>query len=528
MRHGPSSSSSNRLDKKLVGSHSMLENAQEGSAEKGTSRLSSGGAAEVHVEEAPELLDSEEMEGEHREGLLWAEENACSGEVPHAAADPITVSLDLRRVLSGAASYTDVELSDSDFHDIALHEELCEDVLQLDLAGIQALAYAFIAKFGSLKKAFKYFDTNKQGRFGQVVWDNGLVLLRIDVERLCGFRPVQIFHMMDQEPQGGSVSKKKWNRFFSAVEEGFLATSMKDTAKAKGTLHQRAVNKSEHLLSVYRERRKTHGPTKPRRKGSSLSSIAALKDDARGVRKVLQKSGSRRPRKTESQRNMDRKGSKVSEDPALSEKRLQQEDAFRQKALEELGELMKGDAMTYLNDCFKKWKPSENALDPEVPSGQGAFDLLHAEEKCEIVEEIADELGLWRLPRAEAQSAKGSFGRSATMAFLKPGAAVGGAVLVCHLRLFADATNEQLNKLQGSNGSLEFPSTLSEIQRVVVHVLAATKGLTTLSEGTGAARRLVAYDTGTFAQELRRCCRTNSLLRNGAWSIPLRWKWVLM
>jgi hypothetical protein len=39
-----------------------------GSAEKGTSRLSSGGAAEVHVEEAPELLDSEEMEGEHREG----------------------------------------------------------------------------------------------------------------------------------------------------------------------------------------------------------------------------------------------------------------------------------------------------------------------------------------------------------------------------------------------------------------------------------------------------------------------------
>lgn len=178
----------------------MLENAQEG-AEKGTSRLSSGGAAEVHVEEPPELLDSEEMEGEHREGLLWAEENACSGEVPHAAADPITVSLDLRRVLSGAASYTDVELSDSDFHDIALHEELCEDVLQLDLAGIQALAYAFIAKFGSLKKAFKYFDTNKQGRFGQVVWDNGLVLLRIDVERLCGFRPAQIFHMMDQEPQ---------------------------------------------------------------------------------------------------------------------------------------------------------------------------------------------------------------------------------------------------------------------------------------------------------------------------------------
>ena len=41
-------------------------------------------------------------------------------------------------MLSGAASYTDVELSDADFHDIALHEELCEDVLQLDLAGCMA------------------------------------------------------------------------------------------------------------------------------------------------------------------------------------------------------------------------------------------------------------------------------------------------------------------------------------------------------------------------------------------------------
>lgn len=459
------------------------------------------------MEEPPQLLeDVEELEGEHREGLLWAEENAALSELPHAAEDAGTVSLDLRRVLSGAASYTDMELSDSDFHAIALQEELCEDVSQLDLAGIQALAYAFIAKFGSLKKAFKYFDTNKQGRFGQVVWDNGLVLLRIDVERLSGFRPAQIFHMMDQEPQGGSVSKKKWNRFFSAVEEGILATSMKDTAKVKGTLQQRAASKSEQFRSIYREKRKANGPRKPRRKGSSCSSIAsiaALKDDAREVRKVLQKSGSRRPRKSESQMSQ---RSKVSEDPALIEKRLQQEDAFRQKALEELGELMKGDAMTYLNDCFKKWKPSENALDPEVPSGQGAFELLHAEEKCEIVEEISDELGLWRLPRAEAQSAKGSFGRSATMAFLKPGetGGVGGAVLVCHLRLFADATNEQLNRLQGSNWSLEFPSTLSEIQRVVVHVLAATKGLTTLSEGTGAARRLVAYDTGTFAQELRR------------------------
>eukprot|EP00913_Durusdinium_trenchii_P022157 g20818.t1 len=88
------------------------------------------------------------------------------------------------------------------------------------------------------------------------------------------------------------------------------------------------------------------------------------------------------------------------------------------------------------------------------------------------------------------------------MAFLKP-SVVGSAVLVCHLRLFAEATSTQLSKLQGTHGSLEFPSSLSEIQRVVIHVLAASKGLTTLSEGSGADRRLVAYDTGDFALDMR-------------------------
>ncbi|CAK9068656.1 tRNA(Met) cytidine acetyltransferase TmcA [Durusdinium trenchii] len=165
--------------------------------------------------------------------------------------------------------------------------------------------------------------------------------------------------------------------------------------------------------------------------------------------------------------------------------------------------------MTYLNGQFTKWHPSspDQPTAPTSPTNpeqrkmkaEAEFDALSAEEKCEIVEEIADELGLWRLPRADA---KANYGRSATMAFLKP-SVVGSAVLVCHLRLFAEATSTQLSKLQGTHGSLEFPSSLSEIQRVVIHVLAASKGLTTLSEGSGADRRLVAYDTGDFALDMR-------------------------
>ena len=468
-----------------------------------------------HVEVPPEVAGDEDKDqehpeeappGPHEEGLRWAEENAIFvDELPaFRNEDQATVSFELRRVLKGDASYTDLELSEDDLHAIALHEELHEEIKTLDLSGIQAFAYVLIAKFGSLKKAFRYFDTNRQGRFGQVAWETGLVLLRIDLERLTGFRPVQVFHMMDQEPQGGSVSKKKWNRFFFAIEEGHLASTLKETAQVKGTLKERAATKSEHFKTVHRERRK-EVPTKPRRRGSSVSSIAGLatlKDQA----KTLQKSGSRRPRKASSRRGS---GDLAHKNPAMEQKRIEQEDAFRQKALEELDELMRGDAMTYMNDSFTKWKPSDqgHAQNPEEnPRGKGAFDLLPPEDKCEIVEEIADELGLWRLPRAEAETAKANYGRSATMAFLKPGGPTpqGGAVLVCHLRHFAESTNEQLNHLKGTNGSLEFPPMLSEIQRVVVHVLAATKGLTTLSEGIGANRRLVAYDTGTLAKELRR------------------------
>ena len=45
----------------------------------------------------------------------------------------------------------------------------CPKVVHLKqrLRFFEALAYIFIAKFGSLKAAFKWFDTNKQGRPAQ-------------------------------------------------------------------------------------------------------------------------------------------------------------------------------------------------------------------------------------------------------------------------------------------------------------------------------------------------------------------------
>ena len=47
-------------------------------------------------------------------------------------------------------------------------EEIQSDLKHLQLEGIQALGYVLIAKLGSLKRAFRWFDSNRQGRFGQV------------------------------------------------------------------------------------------------------------------------------------------------------------------------------------------------------------------------------------------------------------------------------------------------------------------------------------------------------------------------
>lgn len=136
-------------------------------------------------------------------------------------------------------------------------------------------------------------------------------------------------------------------------------------------------------------------------------------------------------------------------------------------------------------------------------------DLLSSDVKLAIVEELAAELDLWTHSASEGhrkEARRTPLTRSTTLSLMA--SEPGGGVLVCNLRPFAEDAGRQLEQLKGTSGSLEFPASLSEVERLVVHVLAAEQGLTSLSEGSGPLRRVVAYDTGDFAVQLRRMLET--------------------
>ncbi|CAJ1338526.1 unnamed protein product [Effrenium voratum] len=359
------------------------------------------------------------------------------------------------------------ELTEEELHAVALHEELHSDLKQLDLAGKDALAYLLIARFGSLKRAFKWFDGNRSGKVSRVVWDSGIVMLHIDLEQLTGFKRSEVFHIMDRDPESGYISWKKWKKFFSALNEEDMAKYMQEKAEEKGTLAQRARVKTIELTTKAKKATR-------RRRGSGPRKKLSLTGDGQSMRKREEEDW----------------------DDEFLVRHDQQEDDFRQRALENLQELVRGEAMSYADERFVKVSEDDAAV--EGGKGPEEFPDLTPEEKCKLVEEVADELGLWRLPRVAAPK---TLKRSATTALAASGSET---VLVCHLHNFVAETDAQLQQLQGTCGSLEFPPSLTQIQRVVVHALAADRGLTTVSEGSGPARRLVAYDTGDFVRDLAR------------------------
>ncbi|CAE7458815.1 tmcA [Symbiodinium sp. CCMP2456] len=400
---------------------------------------------------------------------------------PLQETDATCVSQDLLKALAAPTSELDLyELNSADMEAVLQQDELNQDLKRLNLAGIEALAYILMLKHGSLKRAFNWFDTHRKGKFSHVVWSTGMVLLRIDLETLTGMKPAQVFHLMDGNPVNGFVSRKEWNHFFEALEEGRLLELLEKVAKEQGTITQRVKSRTEKLEAERPIRQKPceqPGPNERRRSRRLSVPVVQLVCSA--------------------ERSAD-------EDARSKE----EEDLFRKRAQRALGSLAVGDALTYANDTFTKWQTDDHK-ESVLSRGAGQALLserLLPEEKCDIIEEIADEMGLW-VPSCESDAAsksKADLGRSGTVA-LNPGARGDtAAIVVCHLRNFADEAGDKLKKLKGTHSRLEFPQSLKRTQRFVVHALAAELDLTTLSEGFGRERRIVAYDLGDFAQNLRR------------------------
>lgn len=90
---------------------------------------------------------------------------------------------------------------------------ICQDLKELDLSGIKALAYVLQAKCGSISKAFDWMDYNQQGSVARVQWETAAIVLNIDLEAVTGVTSADVFQQMQNK--NGRIGKRAWNKFFS-------------------------------------------------------------------------------------------------------------------------------------------------------------------------------------------------------------------------------------------------------------------------------------------------------------------------
>jgi len=367
-----------------------------------------------------------------------------------AEAEKLNSGMRLRRMLKqGKPKAADMQvLSAEELQALAEHVQIELDLKEMGLNGKNALAYLLIQKLGSLKKAFQWF-TAKEHHVVPAGWDTGFNVLHVDVERLTGWSAMQIFKEMDQDPADGRITRKEWKRFFKEVEDDAESEKAFAKKRAEGMLYQRA-----------------------------------------GKLRVSWK----------------RKGTGVADDNNLTtaacceeyEELFSQEEDFRSRVGQELVLLP---AESSMNFGFE-W------LDQTSEYGGHLLSTLR---RAEIIQEVAQELRLWSQPspailelricRAEEKNPElsmNSFANTMLAGGSLPDDA--GSVLVSNLKDFVEDVNAKLQGLHEE--SLEFPSSLTELQRSVVHALAKRIGLLSLSEGKGSARRIVVYRNGNFAKQL--------------------------
>jgi len=417
----------------------------------------------------------------------------------------------LKGALAGCRKSMD-QLADDELDALAEQQQLESEVQQLDLTGIEALAYVLVAKCGSLKKAFRWFDSNRKGQVAQVVWDTGMLLLRIDTERLTGLKPSAIFSMIDNDPRDGLITRSEWRKFFGAVDNGNLAELLKKAAGDEGgntTLADRAAARKDALkrqkVELNERRRggkasKDH-PMGARRKGSkdrrNVGGEYAVSDVSEGdgydrgeaQRSDLAPQCSRRAHHHETDHN--RGGGAASggscDSTGLSNTAADglQDECLRRHAVSAVG--VDADAARLRGVDAKDLEQrkmdfrerirqdlSSLAQDMGTELTEGFTDW-----QLEIVVDIANELDLFS-------------------------ASVPGGVFVCNCKEFADETREDLLGMAlGDN--LEFPSSLSTVRRKVVHLLVAELDWLLASNiGSGEDQRVAVFYLDDFAEELRR------------------------
>lgn len=347
------------------------------------------------------------------------------------------------------------ELNDDELQALAEQVQLQQEIEELDLSHIDAFAYVLLAKLGSFKRAFKWFDFNCTRKITNVTWDTGILLLHVDTESLTGLKPGQIFYRMDtvldRDKPDGLITRKKWKAFFAGFQPPPEFLKLMEEGK---TLRERA-----------RAKKKQYN-----RRGS------LFRGDRGGRLKV----------------KGDADGLDYDDDEKAEQERTQrlaeEKDGFRAWLEADLASIADGTFKEYSDAIFRG----------------GAESLLTPYERRRMMMEVAEAHGLYTLAPKGTGRAPGRHRFSLERA---PGISENdvnpppGCVKIYNLKKFSQDMTSKLDAIE-TGGRLVLNEPLSTIETAVVTILCLDRNLVVQAERWGKGERLVIHDTGSFAKGL--------------------------
>jgi len=134
--------------------------------------------------------------------------------------------------------------------------ELERQLQESGLEGRDALAFMLSAKLGSLDDAFQYMDNASRGdSFAFVSWHTGLLVLRIDPEKIAGMSVKQSFQSISSGK--AEITKVAWEDYFENWDDSAFNGRRRRRVALKPKLPQVRVEKPQ---SRHRRLQRSHQP----------------------------------------------------------------------------------------------------------------------------------------------------------------------------------------------------------------------------------------------------------------------------
>lgn len=342
------------------------------------------------------------------------------------------------------------QLNDDELQALAEQVQLQEEIEQFDLSSIDAFAYVLLAKMGSFKRAFNWFDFNCSKKITNVTWDTGILLLHVDTEKLTGLKPSNIFYRMDtctEDPPTGMITRKKWKQFFSGFQ---IPEELKKQLEEGRSLRKRAAARAKQY----------------RRRGS-------LFRGDRGQRLAVQR--------------RDSEEEEVEETEEERQQRLAEEqENYRAWVERELSSIADGDYKDFSDAVFRG----------------GAESLLNPFRRRQIMMEIAEVYGLYtlsaagigRMPPRNSKSLERAPGVLESGIMPEP-----GCMRIYNMKSFSGIMIDKFETMRSGGRLVVNDMAFTEAQKAVAHLLALDRTLVAVFEKWGAGERLVVHHTGSFA-----------------------------